>query len=237
MQSVEFNINESREYRLDQAILLYRHSKVGRYPLVAATVHPVEFKDSVPVIQPGRPLDLAALKHLAEHFDTPEEYDRTQFLPEGIVAIGPRKLVWRVPGGWYPLRWKTRNDQLDKYDKKPVNLPPLLFMTTGETLRVFAMRDYGRPTPKTELFQPPFFNCADNGQVCMPNHEPVGCKAAAAERWNELFFDSPFTHSSSATVSSGTINEFWTEYLASGAYSFPLDRLKPANLTVGELCK
>ena len=64
-------MNESREYRLDQAILLYRHSKVGRHPLVAATVHPVEFKDSVPVIQPGRPLDLAALKHLAEHFDTP----------------------------------------------------------------------------------------------------------------------------------------------------------------------
>ena len=78
------------------------------------------------------------------------------------------------------------------------NTPPLLWIASRNSLFVFALASNHRPTERTELYDAPFFNVYENGNVCMGNVDIRIKKTASVEEfttaWENYFFNSYFSH-------------------------------------------
>lgn len=101
--------------------------------------------------------------------------------------------------------WFTKGMQRELYfDEKlgipngKANTPPMLWIASRSTLFVFALASNYRPTQGTKLYNAPFFNVYENGNVCMGNVDVRIKKTASLEEfttaWEDYFFNSYFSH-------------------------------------------
>ncbi len=78
------------------------------------------------------------------------------------------------------------------------SLPPLLWSADRNNLSVFALMSNRRPTLKTTLYNAPFFNVYESGNVCMGTVDIRIKKTASLEEfttaWEDYFFNSYFSH-------------------------------------------
>lgn len=220
---------------LKHAILLFgtdsHHGKSTRY----ATVHPVRSgENGVPIICPGTPATkealLTAIRELVDDRMAPE------LLPAHLLGKGADHLVWYRPAmkknQWFDCA------QLGKVTALlPIPATVWLAQPLQGELYVFALRNDDRPDRTTKLFQAPFFNVWDNGRVCIGNAmKPTGPEALIPEKWEEMFFNSWFSHPNTPKLvrHKEGLYPFFKDLIAKKHRVFPKAKLVPLKKTLGD---
>lgn len=226
--------------QLRAAILLYGQSNQS---FAYGTVHPVleasgkGNKGSVrPVIGAGVPLDRAALiaclQSLAQNAVAAAE-----FLPPTVLAVGPHALTWWCPPGQRRVFFDCK--EIGKRSAV-VPHPGIVFHATHDDLRLFALKGGERPQPSTVLFEPPYFNTWDDGDLCIGSAKvPRKLDVASIPDWEAAFFESAFTHPNHGkkrlTYKRGEF-AFWKDMLDGNfGDKFPERVLVPMDYNLGDL--
>lgn len=224
------------EVKATSAILLYSQndSKV-----VYGTVHPVTQIDGErAAIGAGRPIEKAALlsclRELSEN-----AAPKAEFLPETVLAISQSALTWWCRPGLRRVFFDCR--ELGKRTAI-VPHPGLVFHAATNGFSVFALTGDGRPTPDSELHEPPYFNTWDAGRICIGSAlVPKRIDIDSIAGWESGFFESAFTHPNHGGK---RVNHpkgefaFWKAML-DGKYAstFPTDLLIPMKSTLADLIR
>ena len=246
---MEVMIPNEMRFRLDGAILFYRRWSEYGYSYsahnVAAVLHEVNENGS---LAPGRALDMKALEYF---FRNSNGADKLKFQDSKILARSYDGIVWYEKSRLAPIYFQIDREKepgraiLNKLSGRQVMWPPLIFMIANGTLRCRAMRSNRRPTPKTKLYITPLTHINEtDGAVCLPEGLRIDRRNSLEENMNlvsELFYQGKFGH---ATHSMRQIEHprghdgFWIEYLRKKKHDrFPVELLKSANQTLGDLLK
>jgi len=198
MESCAFNIKIAglKNFHLNQAILIYQEEHanfVYRSEQNAfATVHRVDTVDGSPVIRAGAPMTASTLEVIARSLGKGVRVG--EFLPPEVLSLGLSSMVWWVR----PCKrrvWFSCNHDLIQVETAIVSHPGLVFGVCGSDWYVFAIKGKRRPTPKTPLFQAPYFNVWKTGKICQGTvNVPSNNDTDSLEAWNHAFFDSKFSH-------------------------------------------
>ncbi|MCG5077266.1 PRTRC system protein B [Paraburkholderia tagetis] len=219
---------------LSSALLLYAGENGAHY----ATVHRIA-ADRVsgrPIIGAGRPLDRRALVATLVQLEK-SAAPKCEFLPANLLGVSSAAVTWWCPPA--PRRVFFNCKELGKRSRV-VSHPGLVFQASLTGFRVFALKDSGRPTPDTPLFEPPYFNTWDLGEICIGSAQvPRRIEVDAIGGWEEGFFNSAFTHPNHGgkrvTYEDG-FYAFWRDMLDGKFEVFPLDVLVPMKgATAGKL--
>lgn len=121
------------------------------------------------------------------------------------------------------------------------NVPPMLWITNKNSLSVFALGSNRRPTEYTKLYNAPFFNVYENGNVCMGTVDIQIKKIALLEEftiaWENYFFNSYFSHlMPDYNPIKGNCVTLW-ESLTNTEKAFPKEVLKKSNQTLKNLLR
>lgn len=146
----------------------------------------------------GKPFQRDQLQELALFLknETLSTLQLKGMLPENVLYYQPsfngNKFLWYIPAGEHYLNFGASL----KMKSGKCKMPGLIFAVNDKSLSVFAFKGKKKPTVKTELFQAPFYNIYEDGNVCMGTtreskkqnylHEEI-------DRWHRRFFGSKFT--------------------------------------------
>ena len=226
--------NTGGEVQLSSAILFYSGTKGDQF----ATVHPVSHdpRTSRPLIGAGRPLDRNVLLETLRNLDR-NAAPKADFLPPTVLAVSPDAVLW-----WCAPASRRVFFDCKEFGKRNAVVwhPGLVFRAAASGFSVFALKDPGRPVPGSELFEPPYFNTWDKGQICIGSaHVPRRIDVASIDGWESGFFNSAFTH---PNVGGKRIDyeagffAFWRDML-DGKFEggYPFEVLVPVKATLADL--
>src|SRR5581483_3602195 len=116
------------------------------------------------------------------------------FLPETVLYMDGELLLWWVPPAERHVVFKAV--ELGAPERgEVVPHPALVFAASSTVWKVWAVKGRHRPTLHTALFQAPYFNVYENGDICRGSAQvPNGTTAEKIDAWNAAFFGSFFTH-------------------------------------------
>ncbi|WP_028214812.1 PRTRC system protein B [Paraburkholderia mimosarum] len=219
---------------LSSALLLYSARDGSCY----ATVHAVaaERQTGRPVIGAGRPLSRRALIDALVQLDR-NAAPRAEFLPGNVLGVTSAAVTW-----WTPPARRRVFFQCRKVGERTavVPHPGLVFQAGAGGFRVYAVKGDARPEAGTALFEPPYFNTWDRGQICIGSAKvPRRIEVSAIDGWEEGFFASAFTHPNPGgkrVEYKDGFHAFWTDMLDGKFEAFPLEVLVPMkDATAGKL--
>lgn len=233
LQSTLCNIEHEATLKLQHAILIYGGSShAGGY----ATVHDVDTESDQPQILAGTPVTRNAIVSLMGSLSASESFG---FLPENVLAVGKEYLVW-----W--SKPQKRNVWFNSAEPLGARCgvtphPALVFTVVGRKWSVYALKDDTRPTADTLLFQAPYFNVWEGGQICTGNaNVPSMSSVERIAAYEAAFFGSYFTHPN--IRAKGKLTRFrggpyalWLSLLKRPRRRFPVNSLVPINRTAGDL--
>ncbi|AEA65848.1 PRTRC system protein B [Burkholderia gladioli] len=223
----------SRAVELESAILFY----AGRSGNQFATVHEiVHDRSGRPVIGAGRPVDRDALIRALIQLDR-NAAPKSEFLPPNVLGVSSTGVTW-----WSPPAMRRVFFDCSELGVRSavVPHPGLVFQAAASGFRVFSTKTCDRPSADTPLFEPPYFNTWNDGQICIGTAKvPARIEVKAIEGWESAFFDSAFTHPNhgSARVKyTRGVFAFWQDML-DGKFGdrFPLNALVPTSYKVRRL--
>lgn len=229
--------NEGDSYQLTAAVLIYTNTEQRH---AFATKHEVQVFSGRPVIRPGSPFTEEDYKSLVTAM-APAEQPRMQWHDPRLLAKGLGRLIWWSAPKKRSLFFKTSSHNSTTFDGKgSCPCPGLVFMATDKSLYVYAFRGKDAPTPKTKLYQAPFFNVWSGGQVCVGNAAlPREEQRDNLDAWERMFFGSHFTHPNFTEKDRLTVGinpvEFWQGQVKQPSASFPEAVLFDLHLSVGDL--
>ena len=251
---MEFSTNlGATSLRLRTVICIYEdgtgtwRSGADDVPRQVASIHDVLQTESAPVLAPGRPASLSAIRRFKEGLG---QSQAATYLPPHILAYAPESMLWHVPAAPRPIFWETKNEALNAISGDTLPCPPLIFRAQGETprrmgLSVWAYKpedtEDGRPVPSTPLYNAPFFNVSSTGSVCLGSmRRPESHSPEAARVWEASFFKSRFTHPNGSKLLSGLPTYADTIIQLTGQpdrddAGFPMNRLVPADRTLADV--
>jgi PRTRC genetic system protein B len=234
MNQAEFQIRTQTDgiLRLDAAVLIYR----GASDSALATVHQVEEVDGEPVILAGQSMTPRAAIQLARALVKGVAHGG--FLPETVLYMDGDLLLWWVPPATRHIVFRA--PELGAPERgEVVPHPGLVFAASGSVWRVWAVKDKRRPTLQTALFQSPYFNVGEGGDICRGNVQvPDGTTAEKIDAWNAAFLRSFFTHPNTKgklVRYRGGAYAFWRDMLDGKFKTFPARVLVDAKTTLGQL--
>ena len=198
----------------------------GQLPTVEAVENGVHTQKSVSLT--------ALLEALVSNAALP-----SRIIPEQLVATNSVDThIFHLPPG-------RRDLILDDVTLPQIPLPGLLLAVKGENglvaeVRLFALKDRGRPTSSTPLFVAPLPNTSANGEICWGSASIKSCRIEAWELILAEFFGSRFTaHGCSDSCRSYPEDVRQLLVGLMGEESFPEDELLPVEArcptTLGEL--
>jgi PRTRC genetic system protein B len=179
------NIGANHEFRLAQAVLVYRGGANGAF----ASLHQVkQAENGIPHLTPGEALTTAFLRILAQGLGAQV---KPEILPDNVLARTPDMLVWWSP----PQRRVMFFGGVDKEARKLNGLvfphPALIFKVVGKDLLVRALATISRPTPETPLKMAPYWNTDSRGLVCAGSMRvPESSDIASISGWQDAYFQS-----------------------------------------------
>ena len=205
-----------------------------------ATVHSVAVVDGKPEIQAGRLLTREDLAELTECLHGAHSAG-AQWLDVTMLAQSRDRMIWYTPPGTRPMFFKS-----SPHCKKNVEgncvlpVPGLVWVVQDSSLYVYATTEKGRPSRDTQLYQAPFWNIWARGQVCVGSAKlPNGADAWVPKKWEEVVFNSRFTHPNftepNRLLKGVDSVDYWKKQLAAPSKSFNNKLLVPIGLTVQDL--
>jgi PRTRC genetic system protein B len=190
------NIGSSQDFSLSRALLVYGNSNYNgfpaRHPFI--TLHEVIHESSGARLSEAQLVTPNMLMDLIASLEKPVPLE---ILPERVLVRTAETIVWWRPAGVHSMFFSDRGGDatLKSMNGKRYPHPSLLFKACGPHLSIRALAHNERPKIDTKIYMDPYWNCADNGAVCMeaPN---VAQKHSLAviDAWEDAFFRSEFTH-------------------------------------------
>lgn len=117
--------------------------------------------------------------------------------------------------------------------------PGLLYVADGNSLDVYALAEL--PHDNAVLYRAPYHNVSNGGSVCLGSAKvKAPTNVTYANRiamWEQLFWQSNFTHNTDDSPIKGNLNSYWVSSINSGKV-FPVEILlaiENGPKTVGEL--
>ncbi|AIL46977.1 PRTRC system protein B [Elizabethkingia anophelis] len=190
----------------------------------------------------AHPLTVREASRLAKVLTTSTKEKEPVLRPDGIVSeqilyfdTSMNKVIWYTKGMGRQMLF---TEDLG-IPNGTANVPPMLWVADRNNLAVFALASNRRPTEKTKLFNAPFFNVYDDGNVCMGSVDTEIKKTASLEeftqQWEFFFFNSYFSHlMSDYNPIKGNCVSLW-ESLVTGSKTFPMKVLIDSGLTLEKL--
>lgn len=223
------NINSCNggvNHKLNRAILLYNNY---------ATIHNVKDRQ----IQPGTPLDREILTEVLNSITNKVKPRNLQAIPENLIAVGDKAMVWFAPSRVTEIYFKTSNKELNKLSGAKVRYPGIIFYVSKQSMAAYAVYGNARPGMKAKLYQVPFYNCNSAGYVCLPGGRRPKTEPDKIDKWEALFYRSNFSHSGAGVIIRGGHDKFWTRYVEQCRRRmpkhFPCEYLLPTSRTIEEL--
>ena len=189
MKGLDVGSDRREELSATSAILLYSgRDQSAHY----ATVHPVTVgKGGRGSVGAGRPVDRTALLECLGEL-AQNSAPRAQFLPETVLAVAQDAIFWWCRPG---LRRVFFDCPEIGTRSAIVPHPGLVFRASMHGFSVFALSEDGRPTPESEIYEPPYFNTWDHGKICIGSARvPKRIDVESTTGWESGFFESAFTH-------------------------------------------
>lgn len=205
-----------------------------------STKHPIT-RDSAgrPILGPGALVSMEDVQELTS--DLTNGQSAVQWIEESVLAAGPSRTVWYTPARSVPMFFQPSSHLGEKMvaGQAVLPCPPLVWMTNGQSLFLYAVKDSERPARQSQLYQAPFFNVWSQGCVCHGNAQvPTGADALKPSAWESFFFGSWFTHPNfkwKDRLMMGDAVQFWSKQLQRPSRAFPLSRLVQVPCTVEDL--
>ncbi|MDP3561738.1 MAG: hypothetical protein Q8R83_06145 [Legionellaceae bacterium] len=232
----ELTENMQLAYQPELAIVVYKRKEYSDYYL-----------ESRPIVAgqmgAGAPLQEKTLQGIIKAMESKND-DK----PKEIGGVVPSNLLYfKNINGNLEMFWYRKAEKRPMYFVEHLNIPdgvamvpPLLYITKGNGLTIFALRENKRPDEKSELFQPPFHNCSGLGSVCLGSAK-VKYPASVTyqnlmEYYEKLFWGSAFTHNGAASAT-GNLNLIWKDQITNPKKPFDLSLLIKASKTYKDLLR
>ncbi|AOJ10063.1 PRTRC system protein B [Burkholderia mayonis] len=222
-----------RSVVLESAILFYANQAGTQYATIHSIMHD---RDGHPLIGAGQPVCRAALIDALVELDR-NAAPKAEFLPPNVLGSSSTGVTWWCPPS---MRRVFFNCKELGVRTAVVPHPGLVFQAANTGFRVFSVKTAERPCADTPLFEPPYFNTWDAGQICIGSAQvPTRVEVSAIAGWEAGFFDSAFTHPNHGrdrVKFKRGIFAFWRDML-DGKFgeTFPLKLLVPTSWTAGQL--
>lgn len=179
---------QMKHVTLSSAILLYSNKDGNRY----ATVHPITSdKAGRSLLGAGRPVCRETLLTAMRELDR-NATPKAEFLPAKVLGVVSGAVTW-----WCPPTMRRVFFKCQEIGNRSaiVPHPGLVFQAAKNAFRVFAVKSQVRPERDTPLFEPPYFNTWNGGQICIGTaNVPREMSVSSIDGWEAGFFDSAFTH-------------------------------------------
>ena len=188
------DIGASREFRLSEAVLVYRGGGEGAF----ASLHQVkQAEDGVPYLAPGELLTTAFVRALAQGLGARVA---PEIFPESVLACTSDLLVWWSRPRRRAMFFGGTEEEARKLNGLVFPHPALVFKVAGKDLYVRALAMGARPDPDTRLKTAPYWNTdGPRGHVCPGTMRlPASADVASIPQWEHCYFQSEFTHASGA---------------------------------------
>lgn len=239
MTQAEFQLRTPSDSTLElaQAILIYK----GRSGNVLATVHGIEDVDGEPVIGAGQAVTPRAALELSRALC--KGIAHGGFLPENVLYVDGDLIVWWVPPATRHVVFRVDAQHAGDFGGaergEAVPQPGVVFAASSRVWRVWAVKGAVRPTPDSTLYQAPYFNVNDHGDICQGSVQvPNGTTAEKLAAWNDAFFRSYFTHPNvrrKLVAYRGGAYRLWRDLLDGRHRRFPERALIATEATLGRL--
>lgn len=149
----------------------------------------------------AHPLTVREANQLAKALKTAKEEKEPCLKSDGIMS----NAILHIDPIQNKVIWFTKAMQRELYfteslgiPKGIANVPPMLWIANKNSLSIFALGSNCRPKENTKLYNAPFFNIYENGNVCMGTVDVQIKKIASLEEfttaWESYFFNSYFSH-------------------------------------------
>lgn len=224
----------SERWQLRRALLLYQGSGGA-----LATLHDVDCTGKRATLGVGEPVTLDFVRALTDELGASVP---AEVLPANVVARTADLVAWWTPKTLRPMYFREGSD-LAEVSARHFPHPPLVWLLTGQSLYVRAMKENARPAASTKLYVAPYWNCSLDGRVCLGDmrHPDLG-SVEQLDGWVDGFFGSLFTHPNAQKLTrygKGDVVALWTSLAGShkSRRRFPLDTLRDAKQTLGQLLK
>jgi PRTRC genetic system protein B len=223
---------------LQAAVLIYGNNSGGSF----ATAHNIAIdKNGAPSLLEGYPLTIRILNELNAAITKGTETKRSfnGFLPENVLAVGISSVVWWLPATDRNVSFDCSDELIGRASGKTPH-PSLVFGVNDNNWSVYALKDNKRPTPETELYQAPYFNVWESGEICQgTSRVPNGATTKQIEGWNTAFFASNFSHPNVHAPNKlvnykGGSYKFWKDMLDGNFKAFPKRVLVKTDLTLDQ---
>ena len=133
------NIGANHEFRLTEAVLVYRGGGDGAF----ASRHQVkQAEDGIPYLTPGEALTMAFLRTLAQGLGAQV---KPEILPDTVLARTPDMLVWWSLPRRRVMFFGGVNEEARKLNGLVFPHPALVFKVVGRDLFVRAVTTSSRP--------------------------------------------------------------------------------------------
>jgi PRTRC genetic system protein B len=220
------NIGANQEFRLAQAVLVYRGGGDG----ALASLHQVkQAEDGIPFLSPGEAVTTAFLRTLAQGLGAQV---RPEILPDNVLARTPDMLVWWSRPRRRVMFFGGANEGARRLNGVIFPHPALIFKVAGRDLFVRAVASSSRPGANTPLKTAPYWNT--DIRVCPGSMRvPDTFDVASISSWEDAFFQSEFTHAAGAvrlTSHPGGFIGLWRSL--AGKKRFPVQCLVDAGETL-----
>ena len=190
----------------------------------------------------AHPLTVREANQLAKALKTAKEEKEPCLKVNGILGnhilhLDPQKGM----AIWFTKTMKRELYFTEKLGipKGTAHVPPMLWVADRNSLYVFALASNRRPTTRTTLYNAPFFNVYEEGNVCMGTVDVRIKKTASLEEfitaWEGYFFNSYFSHllGRNSPIKGNCVN-LWKDLINSDK-SFPKEVLRKNNKTLKNL--
>jgi PRTRC genetic system protein B len=120
-----------------------------------------------------------------------------EILPERVLVRTREVIVWWNEPQRRRMFFSDRGGDaaLKRMNGRMYPHPALLFKVAGSRLWVRALAKDECPKAETKLSMAPYWNCSDDGTVCLGSMRiPREKSVAQIEAWEQSFFRSEFTH-------------------------------------------
>jgi PRTRC genetic system protein B len=185
------NIGANHEFRLTEAVLVYRGGGNGAF----ATLHQVKHgENGIPYLTPGEALTTAFLCTIAQGLGAQV---KPEILPDTVLARTRDMLVWWSRPQQRVMFFGGVNEEARKLNALTFPHPALIFKVAGKDFFVRATATTSRPSPDTPMKTAPYWNT--DSRVCPGSMRvPDTFDVVSISSWEDAFFQSEFTHAAGA---------------------------------------